>query len=148
MILVRRRSELKFAPIRRKKRGTVPIISERVYPDFVGTGQRYMSIFVTKLGWILAICSSKQNPEQALSLNLDDAHYKQLHFSKNGWKCSCLVLRQISMFFLFKKCLWHDLNLIAKKDSVQKQAIGSLPVTAISGIIGKRDDFTSAFLIY
>jgi hypothetical protein len=32
----------------------------RVYPDFVGAGQRYMSIFVTKLGRILAICSANK----------------------------------------------------------------------------------------
>ncbi len=35
----------------------------RVYPDFVGTGQRYMSIFVKKLVRILAICSTNKKSQ-------------------------------------------------------------------------------------
>jgi len=40
----------------------------RVYPDFVGAGQRYMSIFATKLVRILAICSANKKSKHTLNL--------------------------------------------------------------------------------
>jgi hypothetical protein len=38
-----------------------------VYPDFVGAGQRYMSISATKLGRILAICSANKKSKHTLT---------------------------------------------------------------------------------
>jgi len=48
--LVRRRSETKFAPTRREKRGTVPMTSERVYPDFIEDRSALHEYFCNEVG--------------------------------------------------------------------------------------------------